>query len=75
MAATKKDRKPKGPRCPKCGAEKGWSGPHYQKGKRVEVKHPVKPHLFTTSVVETVESLVFTCNQCGYDRHEACITN
>ena len=72
MATTKKAKKDTGPRCVKCGATAGWSGPSYQRGKRVEVKHPTSPTSFVKSVVETTESLVYTCNQCGYQRHEPC---
>jgi hypothetical protein len=63
---------PEGPRCLKCGAEKGWSGPHYQKGRRIEVNKPRTATSFGTSIIETIESLVYTCNQCGFERHEPC---
>ena len=63
---------PSGPVCPKCGSAKGWMGPTYQHGKRVKVLRPARPNRFMTDIVETVESLTFTCNACGYTRHEAC---
>lgn len=64
---------PNGPPCPKCGEHKGWSGPHYQKGKRVFVKVPAGPTRFKTEAIDTVQSLVWTCTVCGYDRHEPCM--
>ena len=47
-------------------------GPTYQHGKRVKVLRPARPNRFVTDIVETVESLTYTCNACGYTRHEAC---
>lgn len=65
---------PSGPPCPKCGSAKGWAGPSYQQGRRVTVLRPTRPNSFRATTVETTESLTFTCNHCGYTRHEACIT-
>lgn len=64
-----------GPVCPKCGGQRGWTGPHYQRGKKVTVKVPSKPNTFRKETVETVESLDYACNQCGYTRHEVCKDN
>lgn len=70
-----KPQKPTGPVCPKCGEQKGWSGPHYQQGRRVKVKVVASPTRFRDEVVESTESLQYTCNGCGYTRHEACNDN
>lgn len=64
--------KAEGPPCPKCGSEKGWTGPNYQRGRRVTVRVPWKPNSFRNENIDTVESLDYTCNQCGYTRHEPC---
>lgn len=61
---------PEGPPCPKCGLHKGWTGPTYQKGRRVEVKVVASATRFRNSTIETTESLDYTCVACGYTRHE-----
>lgn len=72
LVKAKPDKAAEGPPCPKCHSTKGWSGPHYQRGTRVEVKRPKTPTAFYAQVVETNESLAYTCSACGYTRHEAC---
>jgi uncharacterized Zn finger protein len=61
-----------GPPCPKCGLQKGWSGPAYQQGRRVVVNRPNRAYSFESETIETIESLIYSCNACGYVRHEAC---
>lgn len=70
--SAKSAAKSKGPTCPKCGQHEGWNGPRYQHGKRVTVKRVANPMQFKSEILDTVESLDYTCNACGYVRHEAC---
>lgn len=69
---TKHTKAAEGPPCPKCGAQQGWIGPTYQHGKRVQVLKVHSPTHFRDELVETVESLDYTCVTCGYTRHEPC---
>lgn len=63
---------PNGPPCEKCGEHKGWSGPRFQKGKRVQMLVPASPSRFRREAIDTNESLIWTCNTCGWERHTPC---
>lgn len=62
---------PVGPACVKCGSTSGWTGPRYQKGKRVTARVVASPTRFRDDYVETTESLDYECKTCGYVRHDA----
>lgn len=70
--APKPPKTPTGPSCVKCGEANGWTGPRYQHGKRVSVTRPATATSFATRTIDTVESLDWTCVNCGYVRHEPC---
>lgn len=64
-----------GPVCPKCGQQKGWTGPVYKPARAHEVLVPSKPDRFVRVTTNEDECLLYTCSHCGFSRHEPCINH
>jgi predicted nucleic-acid-binding Zn-ribbon protein len=74
MKTVTKTKQPaaEGPVCPKCATQSGWAGPVYKPARTIERVIPAKATTFTRVTTNEDECLLWTCNHCGYTRHEPC---